>query len=231
MIGIFNAALVAQGLQEITSESDGLAEFRVLSRNWPAIIEAELEDGAYHFARREIEVASGGDGKFGFGQAFPIPSDAIHVRKVWDPKNPRQDFDYVQDGTHVHVSHAGPVTLQYVEVADPGLWSANFALGVQYQLEAVILRALKEEPAEAAQMEAQAQERFQRARTNSTRARSATKPHRMGRIAEARFGGRTPDSWQRRAGPAPSYPPSEPDPTPTDGTPHNFIQDYEQGKV
>ena len=209
MLTIFNSALVAQGLQEITLEDDGLAEFRVLSRNWPVIVEAELEDGQYYFARREVEVSSAVSGKFGFSHAFLVPAGAIHVRRVWDASDARADIDYVQDGTYVHANHAGPVTLEYVEVAAESLWSANFARGVQFRLEAVILRALKEEPAEAAAMEEQAETYFQRARTNSTRARSAKSPYRVGRIAAARFGGRTPDSWQRRAGPAPEYPPHE----------------------
>lgn len=189
MLGIFNAALVAQGLQEIVSENDGSAEFRVLSRNWPAIVEAELEDGAYFFGRREAVLHNRTPGKFGFADAFLIPPEAIHVRRVWDPQNPRRDFDYVQDGTHVHLNRSEPITVQYLEVGDTHLWSANFVRGVQMKLEAVILRALKEEAGEAREMEAQAEVYFQRARTNSSKARSATKPHRLGRIAEARFRG------------------------------------------
>lgn len=190
MLGIMNSALVAQGLQEIVSENDGSAEFRVLSRNWPAIVEAELEDGAYYFARREAELNNRVDGKFGFTDAFQIPTAAIHVRRVWDPSDPNREYDYVQDGTYVYVNHPEPITIQYLEVADTHLWSANFARGVQMKLEAVLLRALKEEAQEAMAMEEQAEVYFQRARTNSSKARSATKPYKRGRIAEARFSGR-----------------------------------------
>lgn len=189
MLSIFNAALVAQGMQEIVSENDGSAEFRVLARNWPAIVEAELEDGAYFFARREAVLHNRTPGKFGFADAFLIPAEAIHVRRVWDPANAHATFDYVQDGTHVHVNRSEPITVQYLEVPDVHLWTANFTRGVQMKLEAVILRALKEEAAEAREMEAQAEVYFQRARTHSSKARSATKPHRRGRIAEARFRG------------------------------------------
>lgn len=189
MISIFNAALVAQGMQEIVSENDGSAEFRVLARNWPTIVEAELEDGAYFFARRDAVLHNRTPGKFGFRDAFLIPAEAIHVRKVWDPANAHTTFDYVQDGTHVHLNRSEPITVQYLEVPDVHLWTANFVRGVQMKLEAVILRALKEEAAEAREMEAQAEVYFQRARTHSSKARSATKPHRRGRIAEARFRG------------------------------------------
>lgn len=189
MLGIFNAALVAQGFQEIVSENDGSAEFRVLSRNWPTIVEAELEDGAYYFARREVELNNRVAGQFGFSDAFLVPVAAIHIRRVWDPASPHCDLDYVQDGTHVHVNHPEPITIQYLEVADTHLWSANFTRGVQMKLEAVLLRALKEEAQEAIAMEEQAEVYFQRARTNSSKARSPTRPYRRGRIAEARFRG------------------------------------------
>ena len=189
MMSIFNAALVAQGLQEIVSENDGSAEFRVLARNWPAIVEAELEDGAYFFARREMELNNRVDGKFGFSDAFMIPPEAIHVRRVWDPSNPHCDYDYVQDGIYVYLNHPEPITIQYLEVAETHLWSANFTRGVQMKLEAVILRSLKEEAQEAITMEQQAEVYFQRARTNSSKSRSATRPYRRGRIAEARFRG------------------------------------------
>lgn len=189
MLQLFNAALVAQGMQEIVSENDGSAEFRVLARNWPDIVEAELEDGAYFFTRREAVLHNRTPGKFGFRDAFLIPPGAIHVRRVWDPASAHLEIDYVQDGTHVHVNRSEPITVQYLEVPGVDLWTANFRRGVQMKLEAVILRALKEEAAEAREMEAQAEQYFQRARTHSSKARSATKPHRRGRIVEARFRG------------------------------------------
>lgn len=189
MLGIMNAALVAQGMQEIVSENDGSAEFRVLARNWPNIVEAELEDGAYYFARREVVLNNREDGKFGFTDAFLVPLEAIHVRRVWDPENPTVEYDYVQDGAHVHVNHPEPITIQYLEVAETRLWSANFSLGVQKKLEAVILRALKEEFGDAEAMEQRAETYFQRARSNSSKQRSSSNPIRRGRIAEARFRG------------------------------------------
>lgn len=188
MLEIFNAALVAQGLQEIVSENDGSAEFRVLARNWPSIVEAELEDGAYYFAREEAELHNRSPGKYGFDDAYLTPPEAIHVRRVWLPDDPCREMDWVQDGRHVYVNSATPITVQYLTVSDPHLWSANFARGVQMKLEAVILRALKEEAGEAVAMENQAEVYFQRARTNSSKARSTKPPYRPGRIAGARFG-------------------------------------------
>ena len=224
MLSIFNAALVAQGLQEIVSENDGSAEFRVLVRNWPAIVEAELEDGAYNFARHEIRLHNREDGAFGYTDKFRVPAEAIHIRRVWDPADPCREFDWVQDGSHVHVSHPDPITIQYLTVAEPHLWSANFTRGVQMKLEAVILRALKEEPGEAQALENQAEVYFQRARTNSSKSRSAKRPIRTGRIAMARFG--TGEHSDGRAQETASV-----DAFTSGGTPHNFISDYHRGKA
>lgn len=188
MLEIFNAALVSQGYQEIVSENDGSAEFRVLSRNWPAIVEAELEDGAYYFAREEAVLNNRTPGGYGFKHAFLTPLNSIHVRRVWLTDQEWREVDWVQDGTRIHTNQEGPIRIQFLTVSDPHLWSANFVRGVQMKLEAVLLRALKEEAAEAGAMEQQAEIYFQRARTNSSKARSTKPPMHLGQIAGARFG-------------------------------------------
>jgi hypothetical protein len=55
------------------------------------------------------------------------------------------------------------------------------------KLEAVILRALKEEPGQASDMDARAEIYFERARVKSSRSRSANEPYKEGRFARARF--------------------------------------------
>ena len=97
-------------------------------------------------------------------------------------------IEWAQDGTSVYVNETGGVWIEYVEVADPSLWSANFARGVQMKLQAILL-TFREDRGSATQMEAQAETYFQRARTNSSRGRSATEPYKMSRYAKARFGG------------------------------------------
>ena len=189
MISIMNAALVAQGQEEVVSMNDGSDEFRVLARNWPGIVEAELEDGMYHFARQSVTLLTRSPGQFGYADAFLLPADTLHVRRLEVDRSIWTDeIDWLQDGTHVYLN-AGtmPVRAEVMVSSDPDLWSANFARGVQMKLEAVILRALKEEHAEAREMEAQAETYFQRARTASTRARSENRPWRPGRIAASRF--------------------------------------------
>lgn len=190
MLQIMNAALVAEGFDEALAENDGTVEWRLLSRNWPLIVEAELEDGNYQFARKQQQLLTRIDGKFGFDDGYMVPDGALHVRRLWtEDENGNRDvsLEWSQDGTYVYCDEPEGVWIEYSEAADPDLWSANFARGVQMKLQAILL-TFREERSAAAQMEAQADVYFQRARTNSSRGRSMTQPYRRSRYAEARFG-------------------------------------------
>lgn len=187
MIQIMNAALISQGFEEIVSTNDGSNECRLLSRNWPTIVEAELEAGLYSFARKQETLVSRIAGQFGFMDGYRVPNGALHVRRVWDLENPEELVDWVQDGTAVYVNSPDGITIEYAEAADPSLWTATFTLGVQYKLEAVLLR-FKEEPNQAGRMEQMAELTLQKARTLSSKSRSAKEPFRASRFARARFG-------------------------------------------
>lgn len=190
MLQIMNAALVAEGFDELVAENDGTVEWRLLSRNWPLIVEAELEDGNYQFTRKQSNLLTRTDGKFGFDDAYLVPTEALHVKRLWtegDDGIRDMSLDWAQDGTYVYVNEPAGVWVEYSEAADPAIWSANFARGVQMKLQAILL-TFREERGAASQMEAQAEVYFQRARTNSSRGRSATEPYRRSRYAQARFG-------------------------------------------
>lgn len=192
MLGLMNAALTSQGYDEIVSENDGTPEFRVLARNWPSIVEAEMEDGAYSFAKTEATLLSRQAGKYGFEDSYLLPGDVLHVRRAWLIENgvrgASDDFVWVQDATSIHLDGEEGCIVEIVTAADPGVWSANFSRGVQFKLEAVIARSLKEETSDAMRLEAMALDHFQRARTLSSKQRSARPPTQPGRIALARFG-------------------------------------------
>lgn len=190
MLMIMNAALVAEGFDEALAENDGTVEWRLLSRNWPLIVEAELEDGNYQFTRQQAQLLTRTDGKFGFDDAYLVPLDALHVRRLWteDDQGARDvSVEWAQDGSYVYVNEPSGVWIEYVEVADSSLWSANFARGVQLKMQAILL-TFREERSAAQAMDAQAEVHFQRARTNSSRGRSTSQPFRRSRYAEARFG-------------------------------------------
>lgn len=188
MIGIMNAALLAQGQLEIVSENDGSMEFRTMARNWPAVVESELEDGAYYFTKIEAQLVTRTTGKFGFADGYVVPSAALHIRNTWitSSSGSKIEVDWVQDSTHVYLSNSDGCWIEYVECPEPDLWSANFVRGVQKRMEAIISGAIKEEFGEAAQLNQEAEMYFQRARTNSSKARSAKPFYRKGPIALAR---------------------------------------------
>lgn len=190
MLGIMNAALLSQGYDEIIAQNDGSDEWRVLSRNWPIIVEAELEDGNYHFTRRQANLLTRQDGLFGFKDAYVLPINALHVRSLWlETTAGMRDLDVLwgQDGERVFVDCPNGVFIDYVEAATESLWSANFAKGVQFRLEAVLSR-VKEEPRVAMGLEEMAMDHFDRARKNSSRSRQMVPAIRKGVLSTARFG-------------------------------------------
>ena len=189
MIELMNAALISQGFETIVSENDGSDEYRLLSQNWPLIVEAELEDGFYHFTKKQEALNQRVPGKYGYSDGYRVPDAALHVRRLWseDSEGVRDiGHDWVQDGQNVYVSMPDGVSIEYIEVADESLWSANFSAGVKARLEAVLCR-FNEETREGEAMDQRAEMMFQRARTNSSKSRSATEPFRKGRFAKARF--------------------------------------------
>lgn len=185
MLQIMNAALISQAFEEVLSENDGSDEFRLLSRNWPLIVEAELEEGLYHHTRRQMELLNRQDGKFGFADAYAVPDDALHVRRVWteDDSGVRDMIEWSQDGGNVYADADAGVFIEYMATSDPSFWGANFSAGVQKKLEAVLLR-FREEHAAAERMEGLAEGYFQKARTMSSKSRTAQEPYKRSRYAD-----------------------------------------------
>lgn len=188
MLELMNAALITQGFDEMLAENDGSEEWRLLSRNWPTIVESELEDGLYNFTKEQAHLIGRAHGRFGFPDGYAVPLEALHVRRLWtEPTDgTRISIDWVQDGSKVYVDAADGVFIEYVTTSNTSLWSANFSRGVQMKLESVLLR-FKEEQGAAQSMEQQAEMYFQRARTLSSKSRSATEPYKRSRFARARF--------------------------------------------
>lgn len=188
-VEIINAALLAQGQEMLSSENDGSIQWITLSKNWPSIVEAELEDGQYHFTREEVALETRVDGKFGFDDAYLVPADALHVRRVFteDTSGRRTLLDFVQDDAYVHVDEPDGVSVEYLVCPDISAWSPLFVRGIQLRMEAVILRAFKEEFQEAAALDSAAEYTLARARTSSSNARSQTEFFKQGgRFTDAR---------------------------------------------
>ena len=172
MLSTINAALLAQGQVPVT-ENDGSVEWRVLSSNWPFIVESELEAGNFHFTREEATVTTYTTGKFGFDYAYAVPPGALYVRNVWEEVGGlRTEVDWTQNSTSVHTDADEGIVIEYIVVPEPTDYPANFITGVKKMLEAHILRALKEEYAEADRFEEKAMFYLQRSRTKSSSSRS-----------------------------------------------------------
>jgi hypothetical protein len=188
MLDIMNAALLSQGQDEIVSENDGTPEFRVLMRNWPLIVEAELEAGQYQFTKQEAALTNQVTGKFGFTYGYEVPLGTLHVRHLWLPVEGARNFtDWVQDGEYVYVESATGCTVEYLISPEPHLWGANFARGVQLKLEAVLAKAVSGEFSEAMNLDMQGEAAFQTARTMASKSRSTRRTMRTSSYATARF--------------------------------------------
>lgn len=193
MISLMNAALRAQGQDVLVSENDGSLEWDTLFRNWPAIVEAEMETGRYNFTKSELTSVTRINGRFGKDDGYKIPLDVLHVRRtrIKDSRGNLLDIDWLSDGEYVYLDHPGGdyqegVWLDCAIVADQHLWSANFSRGVQLKLEAVIAKGVKEETADSNNLEAQAEVHFDRARTLSSQERAPRPAFKKGGLSRAR---------------------------------------------
>lgn len=190
MLSIMNAALLAQGQEEILTLGNGTVEWRLLFRNWPLIVEAELEDGNYNFTREQAFLQTSITGKFGFDYGYLTPATALHIRRLWvlDAESNRIEVDWIQDSSYVYIDGNEGCYVEYLVVPDESLWTASFSRGIQLKLEALIAGAIKEEAGEKRQLEEQAEMQLQRARTSSSRSRRPQKPFRGGALSKARSG-------------------------------------------
>lgn len=191
MLSVMNAALLAQGQEEILASGDGSVEWRLLFRNWPFIVEAELEKGRYQFTRQESFLESRIPGQFQFEDGYLKALDALHVRRVWtvDDQGHPCDIDWIQNGTHIFCNASAGIWVESLISAEPHLWSATFINGIKHRLEALISRAIKEESADGQRMDDRADTCFEDAMTLSSKGRSATTPFKPGGISKIRRGG------------------------------------------
>ncbi|MDR9393987.1 MAG: hypothetical protein RI571_06620 [Roseovarius sp.] len=191
MLGIMNAALTERGWDEIVSLNDGTPEFRLMQRQWPRIVEAELEDGNYQFSRQETTLTALTPGRYGFDNSFQLPASALHVRHVWFVTNSvRTTCDHWSmddDGLYATLPTGADCVIEYINCPDPAAWSARFAAGVQYKLEAALLRGLEGDAREASEMDGAGEIEFQKARTKSSQSKSSDPITRQGGLAGARF--------------------------------------------
>lgn len=206
---IVNAALVETGNGARQVENDGSCENLISNLNWCGIVEAELEDHHYSFARDCMFLTEKADPKFGFPSAYRLPDEVIIVREVFDPatgccppKCPTISYDdweeadcilYVNDCRKPKQScDPDGIWIDFTRVPPVDRWGKNFKLGVKYRLAAIFARGINEEEGVAAGYDAQADLYFRRARQRSSRRYNGGNRLRSkrGRLTSARMGGR-----------------------------------------
>lgn len=185
-IQIFNAALTATRNNTVTT-NDGSKEWLLLESNWTGIVEAALERGRYNFSRERVDLTSRNDGAFGYDDRYTLPADCLIVRHVYVDEVLTEDWE--TDADELFINATSGVEAEYVQIADvEQTWSRQFDLGIQLKMEAVCLRGLNEEYAEADRREERADYELLRARSISSGQRGKRRPYREGRVMRARHG-------------------------------------------
>lgn len=204
---IVNAALVETGNSARQVDNDGSCENLISNLNWCALVEAELEDHHYSFARDCSFLQAKVDPKFGFQSAYQLPDDAIIVRRVFDPfsgccppQAPSLHYDQWEEADCVlYLTDCSPkkdkcapegVWVEFTRVPPVDRWGKNFKLGIKYRLAAIFARGINEEENVAAGYEAQADHYFRRARLRSSRRYNGGDRlnRKNGRLIRARWG-------------------------------------------
>lgn len=193
---IFNAALLRTGNDPAT-EGEGSALWMALEANYDEIVRACFEegDGVFPFGRARRDLTSRVDGTFGFDDAYAIPFDAIHgIEVLLDGKSCADLLEpWEIDGINnlLLVSAGGRrVEFEFVAGGQEHTWSAQFALGIQRHLEAVIKDCLEETGESEAKTQA-ADFHMMKASIQGSKSRSARNVWKRGggRLIRARRGG------------------------------------------
>lgn len=188
---LFNAALLRCGREDTTTGGSGPL-WRAMEANYDEIVRAAFEegDGTLPFGKARETLTSRSTGSFGFDDAYTLPSDCIHVIEVfldtYAASDLRLKWEVADDKVHLDADER-TVEVEYVVQGAEAAWSANFALGVQRRLEAVIQTFL-EEPEEAQLREQQADVYFMKAGIKGAKSRSGNRAwkHGGGRLVRAR---------------------------------------------
>lgn len=171
---LFNSAIFNTGNRP--GDQTGLWE--AMEANYDEIVRAAFEDAgpSLPFGRKREVLTSRADGDFGYDDAFKFKAEVLHIFDVflndvsaadlWEP----WEIDLSTSQLMINAS-ARTVAIEYVRVGQEHTWSANFAQGIQRELEAVI-KEVEEEPEEAELKSAQAAAKLLKASVKGSKNRS-----------------------------------------------------------
>lgn len=188
---IFNAALLRTGNTEVI-ESEGSEIWRALDANYDEIVRSAFEsgDGVYPFGKSRTTLTGRSEGTLGYSDSYALPSDCIHVVEVYIDSYAAADVleAWELDGDNLVINASNrTIEVEYIRQGAEGEWSALFARGVQFRLEAVIKDA-EEESQEAQAKEAEADMQFAKASVKASKNRSQRRAWKSGggRLIRAR---------------------------------------------
>jgi hypothetical protein len=187
---LFNAALYHTGHRP----ADKTGIYEAMDANYDEIVRAAFEDasGALPFGKARSTLTSRSAGTFGYEDSYTLPDGVVHVVEVYFNEVSASD---IQEAWELDLSvpallvnaNARTIEIEYVREGEEHTWSANFALGVQRALEAVIKNVI-EEPEEGAFKSSEAEAFFFKASIKGSKNRSKTSLMKRGggRLMRAR---------------------------------------------
>lgn len=187
---LFNAAIYTTG----HSPSDQTGIWQAMEANYDEIVRAAFEDSksSLPFGKGWETLTSRADGRFGYDDAFTYGADVLHINKVYLDDRSAEDLLEpweLDAGTRELMINANDRTIKidYVKSGVEHTWSANFALAIQRELEAVIKNVL-EETEEAELKSSQASLKLMKAGSKGSGNRSKRRVWKRGggRILRAR---------------------------------------------
>ena len=145
---IFNAALLRTGNHAETAGS-GSFIYQALEANYDEIVREAFESAEFPFGKARTTLTTRAVGRFGYDDAYLMPSDVIHVIEVYLDEYAASDtltkWEIDAGTNELLVSAGSKVTeIKYLKVGMEYTWSASFARGIQRKLEAVIKDVIEE---------------------------------------------------------------------------------------
>ena len=190
-ITLYNAALLRTGNNAVV-EGDGSFIWQALEANYSEIVRAAFEDQEFTFGKARETLTSRAEGRFGYDDAYTMPSEVIHVIDVFldEVSAARLGESWeIDSSTNEVMIDAGTrtVEVEFIRVGLEHTWSAQFAKGIQRRLEAVIKDAI-DETSEAEALDMDADYKFLKAGVKSSKNRSKERVRRGGRLVRAHRG-------------------------------------------
>lgn len=139
VIDICNSALDKLGQTPITSLTDGNRAAKLCQRNWPLVRDQVLRDHPWNFATaRAILAPTTTAPAWGFGAAFPMPTDCLRLMEVLD----HSQGEYQVEGESI-LADGTVLRIRYVRrIEDPNAYDAQFCHAVSIALALDMCEAL-----------------------------------------------------------------------------------------